>query len=167
MRHTKIVATLGPAVAGADRIGRLMDAGADVFRCNASHGTPEERAARIAEVRDAARARGSLATVLLDLQGPKIRLGKFEGGKAELKAGEEFTLTTEDALGNASRGSTNYTEFARDVKMGDRVLLADGAVALRVQASDGVAVRCVRKIVCRRCGAASAVLRGFGCRYVA
>ena len=78
----------------------------------------------------------------MDLQGPKIRLGRFEGGAVVLEAGQEFTITTEAQLGTGQCGSTNYAEFARDVKTGDRVLLADGAVTLRVLSSDGVAARC-------------------------
>jgi pyruvate kinase len=143
MRYTKIVATLGPAVAGEAGAGRLMDAGADVFRCNASHGSAEERAAQIAVVRKAAEARGRQTCVLLDLQGPKIRLGRFEGGAARLETGAEFIISTEECLGNAQRASTSYAEFAQDVKTGDRVLLADGTVALRVLSSDGLAARCV------------------------
>ena len=147
MRYTKIVATLGPAVAGESAVGRLMDSGADVFRCNASHGSVEDRARQITEVRAAAIARGREVSILLDLQGPKIRLGKFVGGVAELKTGDEFTIGTGEAalgvLGDCRRCATNYTEFARDVKIGDRVLLADGAVALRVAATNGTEVRCL------------------------
>ena len=138
MRHTKIVATLGPATATDEKVRELYAAGVDVFRLNASHGTREERAALAARVRAAGNA-----ALLLDLQGPKIRLGKFDGGKAMLETGAEFTITTEEVLGTAARASTVYTAFARDVKPGDPVLLADGSLALRAVASDGVAVRCV------------------------
>lgn len=138
MRHTKIVATLGPATATDEKVRELYAAGVDVFRLNASHGTREERAAHAARVRAAGNA-----AILLDLQGPKIRLGKFDGGKALLETGAEFTITTEEVLGTPARASTVYTAFARDVKPGDPVLLADGALALRAVASDGVAVRCV------------------------
>ena len=138
MRHTKIVATLGPATATEEKVRELYAAGVDVFRLNASHGTLEERAAHAARIRAAGNA-----AILLDLQGPKIRLGKFEGGKAKLETGAEFTITTEEVLGTAARASTVYAAFARDVQAGDPVLLADGAVALRVVETDGVAARCV------------------------
>lgn len=138
MRHTKIVATLGPATATDEKVRELYAAGVDVFRLNASHGTREERAVHAARVRAAGNA-----GILLDLQGPKIRLGKFDGGKALLETGAEFTITTEEVLGTAARASTVYAAFARDVKPGDPVLLADGALALRAVASDGIAVRCM------------------------
>lgn len=137
-RATKIVATLGPATDEPDAIARLYDAGVDVFRLNLSHGNREEHGRRIAGIRAAAPE----AAILADLQGPKIRLGKFEGGAAVLETGATFTITTEEVLGNQDRASTTYAEFARDVKAGDTVLLADGAVRLRVISSDGVAARC-------------------------
>jgi len=142
MRHTKIVATVGPASAAPETLDRLMEAGVDVFRLNASHGTVEERAARIAQIQAVAARRNARPGILLDLQGPKIRLGRFEGGSASLEAGARFTITTQDCLGNASIASTTYGDFARDVKPGSRVLLADGAVELRALRSDGVAVEC-------------------------
>ncbi len=139
--HTKIVATLGPATDGPGLLTQLLDAGADVFRLNASHGSSDEHAARIDAVRTAARDRGIHAAILLDLQGPKIRLGRFENGGCVLSAGQEFTITTETVNGTCERASTGYAYFAREVKEGDRILLADGTVELRALASDGVAVR--------------------------
>jgi pyruvate kinase len=112
----------------------------DVFRLNASHGEQDQHAARIAAVREASREAKIHAGILLDLQGPKIRLGRFENGGCQLQAGSEFTITTEQVMGTAERASTGYSRFARDVKAGDRVLLADGAVELQAAASDGVSV---------------------------
>jgi len=142
MTNTKIVATLGPASSSPEMIRRLLLAGVDVFRLNASHGTIEERRAAAAHIREAGAELGVECGILLDLQGPKIRLGTFEDGHAVLAEGAEFTLTTEPVQGNAHIASTTYSDFARDVKPGDRVLLADGALELRVLESDGVRARC-------------------------
>lgn len=108
---------------------------------NMSHGTHEDHSARIRLVREVCQEAGSLAGLLLDLQGPKIRLGMFEGGKAELRAGDPFEITTEETIGTTRRASTVYSNLARDVTPGDRILLADGAVELRVVSTDGVAVQ--------------------------
>jgi pyruvate kinase len=141
-RATKIVATCGPATDPDGMLDQLLLAGVNVFRLNASHGTGAERIRRIREIRKVAQTRGTHCAVLLDLQGPKIRLGKFEGGKAELRTGSRFTITTNELLGNAEIASTVYKNFARDVQPGDRVLLADGALTLRVVSTDGVAAVC-------------------------
>jgi pyruvate kinase len=145
MPNTKIVATLGPATDTPGVLCQLLAAGADVFRLNASHGTHEEHAARIESVRAAAGPRASSTrahpAILLDLQGPKIRLGRFEGGSCTLQAGAAFTITTEAVMGNCEIACTGYGNFARDVKPGDRILLADGAVELRAVAGDEMAVR--------------------------
>ncbi|HEY1341534.1 MAG TPA: pyruvate kinase [Bryobacteraceae bacterium] len=139
MPHTKIVATLGPATDAPGVLPQILAAGADIFRLNASHGTQQDHAARIAAVR--ALPAASHAGILLDLQGPKIRLGRFEGGGCILQPGAVFTITTGRVMGNCERASTSYDGFARDVKPGDRVLLADGAIVLRALDSDGIAVR--------------------------
>ena len=140
MRNTKIVATLGPASDTPEQIRRLIEAGADVFRLNASHGTLEEHRRRAAAVRQVASSVGVHAGVLLDLQGPKIRLGEFEGGGCRLETGGRFTLTTEPVLGNAERASMSYGLLPREERPGDRTLLADGAVELRVLSAGATAV---------------------------
>jgi len=142
MRATKIVATLGPASNSLEIVRSLADAGVDVFRLNASHGSQEEHLARIRTVRQVQEAVGRHIAILLDLQGPKIRLGRFAGGGCTLEAGRTFTITTEEVEGNCERASTSYAEFARDVKAGDPVLLNDGAVRLRVIGGNAVEVRC-------------------------
>lgn len=142
MPNTKIVATLGPSSDSPALLDRLLEAGVNVFRLNASHGTPEKNAERIAAVRQAEKRFGTYVGVLLDLQGPKIRLGKFENGTCELPTGCIFTITVEPLLGNCERASTSYARFAKDVKAGDHVLLADGSVQMRAVKSDGVSVRC-------------------------
>lgn len=142
MPSTKIVATLGPATDSPEMIRKLLDAGVDIFRLNASHGQKEDHIRRIQIVREMAKEKGVHAGLLLDLQGPKIRLGEFENGGCTLVAGNTFTLTTEQVIGNDKLASTSYSEFARDVKPGNSVLIADGSVKLRVLSSDGVAARC-------------------------
>jgi pyruvate kinase len=138
--QTKVVVTLGPATDPPGVVHQLIEAGADVFRLNASHSTQEEHAERIAAVRAASRAAGKHCGILLDLQGPKIRLGKFRDGGCVLEPGASFVITTESIEGDCERASTGYAAFARDVKPGDRILMADGAVELRAVASDGIAV---------------------------
>jgi pyruvate kinase len=142
IRNTKIVATLGPASTAPDIIRGLLDAGVDVFRLNLSHGTHEEHGRRIEALRRISAEAGRQVGILLDLQGPKIRLGAFENGGCVLNAGDIFTITTEDVLGNRHIASTSYPNFAKDVRPGSRVLLADGSVELRVLDSDGIRVRC-------------------------
>ena len=141
MPNARIVATLGPSSDSKETMHQLLDAGVNVFRINASHGTTEQHGVMVCAVRTAASEAGVYAGILFDLQGPKIRLGKFENGGCTLAAGSGFTITTEPLLGNCDRASTGYAAFARDVKPGNRILLADGAIELRALASDGVAVR--------------------------
>ena len=116
MPNTKIVATLGPATDAPGVLRQLLAGGADVFRLNASHGSQDDHAARIDAVRKAAREARIHAGILLDLQGPKIRLGRFEEGHANLETGATFTITTESVMGTAERASTGYSRFARDVQ---------------------------------------------------
>jgi pyruvate kinase len=143
LSNTKIVATLGPATNSDAMLGALMAAGVSIFRLNSSHGSQAEHAARISAVRAIAAAERRQAALLLDLQGPKIRLGKCESEHCSIPTGAEFTITTEPMIGNSSCASTTYTSFAQDVRPGDRVLLADGAVELRAIERDGVRVRFV------------------------
>jgi pyruvate kinase len=130
MRRAKIVCTLGPAVSGQMR--ELVDAGMDVARLNLSHGTYAEHQERYAEVRAAGDEVGRAVGVLADLQGPKIRLGTFAAGPAQLVEGETFTITVDDVAGDASICSTTYKELPGDVKDGHLILVDDGKVALRV-----------------------------------
>jgi pyruvate kinase len=120
----------------------MFDAGVDVFRLNTSHGKWEDHLARIAAVRTTAAELSVHVGILLDLQGPKIRLGRFEGGGCELEPGNVFTITTQPVQGTSTLASTSYTHFAKDVRPGDPVLLADGSVELKVLATDAVSVRC-------------------------
>ena len=140
MRNTKIVATVGPASWSPEVLQGLLDAGVDVFRINASHGTYGEHATAIRLIRELATQSGRTPGILLDLQGPKIRLGTFENGEAVLEKGARFTITAEAVLGNAQTASTTYASLARDVAPGNRVLLADGTVELRALETTPVSV---------------------------
>jgi len=142
MPRTKIVATLGPAISGASSLKSMFEAGVNVFRLNTSHGTWDDHLTRIASVRAAATELGIQAGILLDLQGPKIRLGTFQDGQCELQTGKIFSITTEKVQGTPALASTSYSQFAKDVKPGDKVFLADGSVELRVLDTDAVTARC-------------------------
>ena len=140
-RRARIVCTLGPATREVERIRALIQAGMDVARLNFSHGTHEDHHAMFSAVREASASVQRPIAVLADLQGPKIRLGRFSGGAATLVTGSEFVLTTESVEGTAQRASTTYEALPRDVKRGDAVLLDDGAVSLEVLAVDRQDVR--------------------------
>ncbi len=142
MRRTKIVCTIGPATASPDRIRDLIQAGMNVARLNFSHGAHEEHAQIIARIREAAAQDGTPVAILQDLQGPKIRLGTFRQGRAQLVEGTDFTLSTRPVEGTASQASTTYDGLPRDVKVGDRILLADGVIELRVLEAGRETVRC-------------------------
>ena len=133
MPRAKIVCTLGPASSTPIRIGELIDAGMNVARLNFSHGSHEDHAKMLQVVRSEADRRGKAVAVLLDLQGPKIRIGKFANGQIELKAGDELTITTDPSVvGDQHRVSTTYTQLPLDVKPGDQLLLDDGYMSLAV-----------------------------------
>ena len=138
MRHTKIVATLGPASSSPAVIDALIAAGVDVFRLNFSHGNHETHAATFAEVRRAAARAGRHVAILQDLSGPKIRTGKLAGGTPlELKAGDELRIGAGDAVGGAGRVFTPYAELMSAAKPGARLLLDDGKIELRVNGASG------------------------------
>lgn len=141
MRRAKIVATLGPATESYETVEELVRAGLDVARLNLSHGDHAVHERSYENVRRAAEATGRSVGILADLQGPKIRLGKFEDGPHHLEPGEIFTITTEDVAGTREIVGTTYPLLARDVKAGDTILVNDGKVRLRVLDSDGIRVR--------------------------
>src|SRR5262245_58157575 len=126
MRRAKIVCTLGPASRDGAVIGQLIEEGMDVARLNFSHGAPEDHARAAESVRAEARRRGRAVAILQDLQGPKIRVGKFSGGFAELDPGCDFLITTREIVGSPQGVSTTYKNLPEDVRAGDRILLDDG-----------------------------------------
>src|ERR1035438_3310352 len=111
-RSTKVIATLGPTSDSPGAVSRLLEAGVDVFRLNASHGSNEQRGVLISMIRAAGAALGMSPGILLDLQGPKIRLGKFAGGQALLEEGSRFRITIESVTGTAGLASTTYQHLA-------------------------------------------------------
>ncbi len=140
-RRAKIVCTLGPASSGPDQVAALVAAGLDVARLNMSHGSQDSHQAAYGNVRAAGDASGRSVGVLVDLQGPKIRLGRFAAGPVTLAPGAEFTITGEDVPGNGNEVSTTHRELAGDVHPGTQILVDDGRVVLEVTAVQGARVR--------------------------
>jgi pyruvate kinase len=140
MRRAKIVATLGPATSSYENIRAIIDAGVDVARMNLSHGSYAVHEEVYANVRKAAEDSGRAVAVLVDLQGPKIRLGKFEGGPYDLAVGDIFKITTEDVLGTRDLSSTTFKGLPQDVSAGDFLLIDDGKVKVKVLETDGTVV---------------------------
>ncbi|AHK32305.1 Pyruvate kinase [Rhodococcus opacus PD630] len=141
-RRTKIVCTLGPATATGDRIRELVESGMDVARLNFSHGEHADHEENYKRVRAASDATGKAVGVLADLQGPKIRLGRFAEGRTTWANGEEVRITVDEVDGTHDRVSTTYKQLAEDAKPGDRLLVDDGKVGLVVSGVEGNDVIC-------------------------
>jgi pyruvate kinase len=141
-RRAKIVCTIGPATATLEKIRELVHAGMDVARLNFSHGTPAEHARVYSMVREASDESGRAVAILADLQGPKIRLGRFAAGPVLWRAGDEVRLTVEDVPGTHDRVSTTYAGLARDAREGDLLLVDEGKVALVVRKVEDFDVVC-------------------------
>jgi pyruvate kinase len=137
LRATKIVATLGPACSEPAVLERMLAAGVDVVRLNFSHGMPGDHVERAHMVRETARKLGRAVAIMADLQGPKIRVGKFAEGRVQLVAGQRFVLDAECELGDGSRVGLDYKELPRDVAPGVILLLNDGLIRLKVEEVDG------------------------------
>jgi pyruvate kinase len=135
-RRAKILATLGPASSSKDMIRKLVDAGADVFRLNFSHGTQEDHAERYRLIREVQQEIGRPIGILMDLQGPKLRVGRLKGGKVTLKAGDPFRLDLDPSEGNERRASLPHPEIFAALKIGTDLLLDDGKLRLRVESFD-------------------------------
>lgn len=135
-RRTKIVATIGPATESSERIRELIQAGATTFRLNFSHGDHSEHAARMATIRQVAHEMGVHIGILQDLQGPKIRLGRFEEGPITLAKGDHFSLTSKEVRCNQTVATVTYDKLADEVTAGSRILLDDGRVEMRVDRVD-------------------------------
>jgi len=137
-KRTKIVATIGPASREPEVVRSLIIAGANVFRLNFSHGTPEDHGAVIATIRSIAAELNVHVAILQDLPGPKVRTGKLSNGtgSVHLERGAKFTLTTHDVPGTVERVSVSYPELPQDVAVGKRLYLADGTIALRILDKD-------------------------------
>ncbi|NMG65037.1 pyruvate kinase [Azoarcus indigens] len=145
-RHTKIVATLGPASSDPQVLERMVHAGIDVVRMNFSHGKAEDHIARANLIREAAALAGRPVGILADLQGPKIRVGRFENGKVTLSRDAEFILDAQCVTGNEQRVGLDYKDLPRDVKPGDVLLLDDGRLKLIVSQVRGSEIHTVVRV---------------------
>jgi pyruvate kinase len=145
-RATKIVATIGPASSDRETLTRMIRAGVDVVRLNFSHGKAQDHIDRATLVREVADACGCKVAIMADLQGPKIRVGKFENGKIELQNGDKFILDAECELGNQERVGLDYKALPRDLKGDDILLLNDGLIVLTVERVKGSEIHTIVKI---------------------
>src|SRR5262245_45608822 len=142
-RRAKIVCTLGPAVASPERIRGLVDAGMDVARLNFSHGSHDDHKQMYELVRRAAVEANRNVGILADVQGPKDRLGKSDDGPVNSRTGDTIVITSDDVLGTAERVSCTYRRLPAEVKVGDRLLVDDGRVALEVKNVIGPDISCL------------------------
>ena len=142
MRKTKIICTLGPASEREDVLRKLMIGGMDVARFNFSHGTHEEQLEKLNRVKRLREELNLPVAALLDTKGPEIRLKTFENGKAELKSGGKFTLTTREVVGNSEIVSITYKDLPKDVKAGGRILLDDGLIELSIDEVEDTEIHC-------------------------
>lgn len=145
-RATKIVATIGPASSDPDIVKRMIMAGVSVVRLNFSHGKAQDHIDRATMVRQAATECGREIAIMADLQGPKIRIGKFENSRIQLANGDKFVLDADCQLGNQGRVGLDYKALPRDVKAGDVLLLNDGLIVLVVEEVKGNEIHTVVKI---------------------
>ncbi len=142
MRHTKILATLGPASARPELLDGLIEAGMDAVRLNFSHGSRDWHSKAVRMVREASARAGRSIAILEDLQGPKIRVGMVRGGEMELPEGSSLVITSRDVEGADGLVSTEYKDLPRDVGRGERILLDDGKISLVVEETRDDEVRC-------------------------
>lgn len=145
LRKAKIVCTIGPASESVETLKKLIHAGMNVARLNFSHGSHEEHAARIANIRKAAEETGKPIAILLDTKGPEIRTGTLAADSVELVEGNTLVLTTDEVAGTAERVSITYPELPRDVGPGDTILIDDGLIGLTVQEVRGNDIVCLIK----------------------
>ena len=132
-RKVRILATLGPASSTPDMIEKLFKAGADAFRINMSHGGQPEKVELIKSIRALEKSLGRPTTIVADLQGPKLRVGKFAGGTASLQTGQRFTLDRDPSPGDTKRVCLPHKEIFDALEIGARLLLDDGKLVLRVE----------------------------------
>src|SRR5688572_16607214 len=138
MRHTKIIATIGPASRSDDIIAQLIDAGVDICRLNFSHGTHDAHAETFHRIRAAAARATKVVSILQDLSGPKIRTGRLKGGQPiELKDGQTIRIVAGDGEGDEARIFTTYAELVRKARPGGQLLLDDGKIQLGIERADG------------------------------
>jgi pyruvate kinase len=141
-RHTKILATIGPASNTLEQVEKLIEAGADLFRLNFSHGSYEDHANYISTIREASKKKDKPVGILVDLQGPKIRIGEVENNGVELISGNKITITTEECIGTSKKVFTNYETLPFDIRPGENILIDDGLIELKVLKKSRVDVEC-------------------------
>lgn len=142
MRHTKIVCTIGPASRQPEVLKELIGAGMDVARLNMAHGSHDDHKQTIALLREASATMGKEIAILMDLAGPKIRIGDFENGEVELEEGARLTITTKSIVGNERIVSINLPSLPRDVEPGSTILINEGLIILKVEEVEGGEVHC-------------------------
>ncbi len=142
MRKTKIICTIGPASESEEKLEELMLAGMNVARFNFSHGTHEEQKNKFERVMKVREKLGLPVATMLDTKGPEIRLRDFEGGRAELKAGQTFTLTSQEIMGTAERASISYKNLKNDISVGTTILIDDGLIEMKVREIKGEDIVC-------------------------
>lgn len=142
MRKTKIVCTIGPATQSEEMLAKLIDSGMNVARLNFSHGTHDQHQTVIKRIRKVAEKKGKPIAILQDLAGPKIRIKDFKDGAVDLTPGQTFTLTIDDISGDEQKVAVTYLKLPEEVKVDDRILLADGTIELQVKKKNASAVVC-------------------------
>lgn len=142
MRKTKIVCTIGPTSESKEVLRKLIEAGMNAARLNFSHGSYEEHGKRIELVKRIRQEQKKHTAIILDTKGPEIRVRSFKNGKIELSEGQEFTITTENIVGDSSIVSVTYDKLHEDVKPGDTILIDDGLIGLRVEAIEEMNIKC-------------------------
>ncbi len=132
LRKTKIVATIGPATSSKEMLSKIINAGVNVCRVNFSHGSYKDHEEVINNIRAINKEQGRFTAILADLQGPKIRIGKIEGGSTFINNGDEFVLTSTECIGNNKKAYISYQNFPNDVQTGEKILMDDGKLQLEV-----------------------------------
>lgn len=143
MTRTKILSTIGPSISTKSMIEKVVDAGVDGFRLNFSHGKHEEFEQIFKNIEEVSSAKNIPIAVLIDLQGPKIRIGEIEGGSVQVKKGDKINITTRNVRGNKNCISTSYKYLPRDARLKDKILIEDGIIHLKVIGKDDKTVTCV------------------------
>lgn len=138
--NTEVICTLGPSTDNVELLAQMLNAGMDVARINFSHGSHEDALKRINILHEAEKLAGRKCALMADTKGPEMRLGLFQNGSVELVAGDRFIISTEQCLGDKTRAWVSYSELPRDVKIGQQILLADGALSLVVKDVQGTEI---------------------------
>ena len=142
MRKTKIICTIGPASESPEVLAKMIRAGMDVARLNFSHGTHEEMQIKIDRIKQVREELNAPIPIMLDTKGPEYRVGTFKNEKVELKEGQRFTLTAEDVEGDETKVSVSYANLPNELEVGDRILVNDGLIELKVAEIAGPEIRC-------------------------